>query len=163
MKRTREILSKKRVEPATDEEMFQAICLDVSENLDADITSIWFFDPEHTQIECQYCYDALEESFTKGQVLEKTDFPAYFSAVVEYNFISAPDAWTHTATKELIEVYFKPKGIVSLLDFIIHVNFKPVGVICCENRRGIRDWSEQNKDYLRSIASLTSFHFRFSH
>jgi GAF domain-containing protein len=82
--------------------------------------------------------------------------------VFEETFISAPDAHTHPATKGLSEVYFKPNGIQSLLDFIRHKDFKPVGVICCENRSARRDWSEENKNTLRSIAALVSHRFRFS-
>ncbi|MEM9157669.1 MAG: GAF domain-containing protein [Verrucomicrobiota bacterium] len=162
MNRTREALSKTRQPKATKSEVFQSICLDVSENLLADLTSVWFFDKEQTQIECQCCYDALAESFSKGQILRKEDFPKYFERVIEDNVISAPDALNHSATKDLTEPYFRPKGIISLLDFILHRNYTPVGVICCENRKDMRNWKEADIDYLRSIAALTSFHFHFS-
>jgi len=162
MNRTREILSKKRSTPATKEEVFKSVCMDVSENLDADLTSIWFFDKDQTQIECQCCFDAITKEFTKGGALKNADYPTYFNSIVEFNFISAPEALTNSATKELAESYFKPKGIVSLIDFILHRNFNPIGVICCENRSSIRNWSESDKDYLRSISALVSFQFQFT-
>lgn len=162
MKRTREILSLKQVEDATDEKVFKAVCLDVAEDLEADLVSIWFFDSNQTRIECQCSYDAVTGEFSKSHALKRNDFPSYFKTVVEETFISAPDACTHHATKELTEIYFKPNGIQSLLDFIIHKDFKPIGVVCCENRSTRREWSEENKNTLRMIAALVSHRFRFS-
>jgi len=162
MKRTRGILDRKRTQPTAEEEIFQSICKDVSENLDADITSIWFFDKTLSQIECQCCLDSINDSYSSGEILKKATFPSYFNSIIEYNFISAPNARTSQFTKELAEPYFEPKGILSLLDFTIHKDFEPVGIVCCENRRNIRYWSEDDKDYLRSIAALSSLHFRFS-
>ena len=162
MQRTREILSLKHLETATEEAVFQAVCLDVSEALDADLVSIWFFDDAHSRIDCQSRYDAPTARFSCGQSLLKADYPRYFETVVEYNFIAAPDAQTHPATSELTEGYFIPNEIQSLLDFILHKDCKPIGVICCESRAKRRDWSEKDKSYLRAIASLVSGRFRFS-
>ncbi|MDQ8196506.1 GAF domain-containing protein [Pelagicoccus enzymogenes] len=140
-------------------DIFKAVCQDSAEGVDADRTSVWTFDSELSQIECQCCYDALDKSFTKGFVLKREDFPVYFKAIVEDNIVNAPHARTQQATREFTEPYFIPHGIHSLLDFIIQKDLVPIGIICCENRRGIRQWDKANEDYLRTIATLTSFLF----
>lgn len=157
MQRTKSLVAKRAT--ASKEEIFKAVCEDCSEGLDADRTSVWTFDKELNQIQCQCLYDAIENVFTKGTVLKREDFPAYFKAIVEDNIVNAPLARTQQATREFTEPYFIPNGIHSLIDFIIQKDLVPIGVICCENRRGIRQWNKSNEDYLRTIATLTSFLF----
>jgi GAF domain-containing protein len=157
MDRTRALLHSGPL-PAS-EAIFQAICLDTSQHLDADKTSVWTFDRDLIQIECRCGYDALSKTFSNGQILKRSQYPVYFRSILEDSFVSAPKAQVQVITREFVESYFKPAGIVSLLDFILHDKARPYGVICCENRRAIRDWSEGDQKYLRSIAVLTSFLF----
>ncbi|MDQ8180486.1 GAF domain-containing protein [Pelagicoccus sp. SDUM812005] len=157
MQRTKSLVAKRAT--TSKDEIFQAVCEDCAEGVDADRTSVWTFDRDLTQIECQCCYDALEKTFTKGAVLKRDDFPTYFKAIVEDNIVNAPHARTQQATREFTEPYFVPNGIHSLLDFILQKDLVPIGIICCENRRGIRDWDKSNEEYLRTIATLTSFLF----
>ncbi len=157
MLRTKELVAKRAT--TTKEAIFRAVCEDTAEAIDADRTSVWTFDRALSQIECQCCYDSLDNSFTSGAILKREDFPAYFRAIVEDNIVNAPHARTQIATREFTEPYFIPNGIYSLLDFILQKDLVPIGVICCENRRGIRQWDKANEDYLRAIATLTSFLF----
>ncbi|AOS45811.1 hypothetical protein Verru16b_02900 [Lacunisphaera limnophila] len=157
MERTRALLAK--VRQVSTQDYFQALCLDTSGDLDVDQTSVWTFDANLQKVECQCGYDALTEKFSRHQVLRQQDCPRYFRAIVEENYVCAPDVADHLATREFLESYFKPNGIVSLLDFIMHEDAVPFGIICCENRRGIRQWSDADRNYLRSIATLTSFLF----
>lgn len=159
MERTRKILSQRQKEAVDNKMVFREVCRDVAENLDADLTSIWFCAKDGSAIECQCHYDALSGTFSQGQCLDKAKCQFYFETMIEYNCISAPDVYTHPATRELIEPYFKSIGVLSLLDFILHENFKPIGVICCENRREHRYWNDNDKNYLRSMASLISHRF----
>lgn len=158
MKRTRKILKSKSID---DETLFQAVCLDVAERVESDLVSIWFCSFEGTGILCKCRYDAITGLFSEGQRVMKADCPLYFETMIEYNYISAPEACEHPATRELAEKYLKPNGVVSLLDFILHEDFKPIGVICCESRSSIRHWSDEDMSYLRSIATLISNRFRF--
>lgn len=162
MKRTRDVLNAGSLQSISDQDVFKAVCLDIAENIGSDLVSLWFCSFEGSGILCQCRYDALTDTFSEGQRLMKEDCPRYFEAIIEYNYISAPDARSHPATRELTETYFKPNGIKSLLDFILHEDFRPIGVVCCENRQKIRHWSEADKSYLRSIASLVSSRFQFS-
>lgn len=141
------------------EELFRAICMDTSHQLDADKTSVWTFDLGQTLIECRCGYDALSEQFSSGQILRRADYPVYFQSIIYENIVCAPQARLQAATREFTETYFKPAGIVSLLDYILHDHGRPYGIICCENRRAIRPWSDADQDYLRRIAVLTSFLF----
>lgn len=45
-----------------------------------------------------------------------TDYPAYFNALIQGVSIRADDVFTNPNTAELIESYFKPYQVKSLLD-----------------------------------------------
>lgn len=158
MLRTKKLVSKRAT--ASKDEIFQAACQDTAEAVDADRTSVWTFDKELTQIECQCCFDSLDDSFSSGAILKRSDFPTYFQTIVEDNIVNAPNARSQIATMEFTVPYFIPNGIHSLLDFILQKDSAPIGVICCENRRGIRHWNKADEDYLRAIATLTAFLFQ---
>ncbi len=138
-------------------ELYRAICQDAAENVDANLVSIWRFDDHLSKITCLFSLDIAKGDSGSGQELLRSDFPRYFETILEEATISAPDACIHSQTKELCKVYFQPNQIVSLLNFIVHRDFKPIGVICCESKGKRRDWSEANRKYLRSLATFASF------
>ncbi len=137
--------------------LHEAICRDAANNVDANFVSIWRFDEQLTKIVCLYAMDVSTGETSCGQELMRADFPKYFDTILEETTICAPDACVHYQTNELAEAYFEPNGIVSLLDFIVHQDFKPVGIICCESKGRKRDWSAENVSYLRNLATFTSF------
>jgi GAF domain-containing protein len=140
-------------------EFFRALCLDVAGDLDVDQVSVWTFEHDQSQINCLCAYDALSQHFSSGQSLKRSSCPLYFEQIVEQNIVAADDVTQNSATKEFLDSYFKPHGIKSLLDFIMHQDMEPYGIICCENRRAVRKWRDTDRSYLRSIAALTSFLF----
>lgn len=139
----------------------EAICLDIIDNVDADLVSIWLFDPAKSKITCLHSKDLKNSPSMKGLELFRQDFPVYFRSIVEETTINASNARTHPMTRELTKAYFEPFNITSLLDFIIHNDFEPVGVICCESRNRKREWDDDNIDYLRSLTTYISFETRF--
>lgn len=162
MRRTREILKPTTIDTLHDQDVFEAVCLDVAENVKSDLVSVWFCSFEGTGILCKCRYDAITGIFSEGQRVMKEDCPQYFATMIEYNYICAPDAHKHPATRELAKIYLEPNGVRSIMDFILHEDYKPIGVICCENRSSIRHWSEEEMSYLRSIAMLVSSRFAFA-
>jgi GAF domain-containing protein len=161
MQLTRNILSRKQQGSISDGTVFQEVCKDVAIDLNVDLVSIWLCgDPDRkSYIECQCRYDAKNETFEKGEIVWKADCPVYFETMIEDNIIAAKDVSKHPATRDMMEIYFEPKGICSLLDFILHKDFKPTGVICCEMRGTPREWTEKEIGYLRAIAALVSHRF----
>jgi len=155
MKHTQKVLASPQ--GSNNDELHHAICKDAAENLDANLVSIWRFEENNSKIICLHSYDVTTGEISKDQELLREQFPTYFEAILEETTICAPSARTHPLTKELAEAYFVPNEIESLLDFIVHKNFKPIGIICCESKRKRREWSEDDKSYLRSQANYASF------
>ena len=161
MKHTLEVLRANKNNQLSREDTLKAICIDLSKAVKADLVGIWFFNEDHTAMECQTHYDAISENFKKGQVLERSEHPNYFQAIIEEACISAPDSQNRFFTREFAKDYFIPNNIKSTLDFILHKDLAPVGVICCENRSETRNWSEADKSNLRIVATLISHRFQF--
>ncbi len=156
MNRILEVLNQK-AERIDIEALYQAACIDVAENVQANRTSIWHFDSGKTRIHCDCYYVTEKEEFSSGQVLFASSAPMYFETIQTEQYVVAPDARQVHATACLAEQYLIPNDIYSLLDYIIHFNFKPVGIICCENAFEKRNWTEADKKYLLEVSTLVSF------
>jgi len=141
-------------------DIFLSVCQDVSEETSADRVSIWFFNTEHSAIECACFYNKENDSYTSGQILHAKDAPAYFNTLEIETYINAPDARNHPATAELTDPYFIENDTYSLLDFIIHDKQQSTGVICCEKIKKIHHWRDNDHYFLRQISTLISHHIK---
>lgn len=137
--------------------LYQAACKDVAENVHANRTSIWHFDPDKTSIHCDCYYVTEKDEFSSGSVLHAHSARTYFQTIQTEQYIVAPDARVMNETACLAEQYLVPNDIHSLLDYIIHNDYKPVGIICCENAFEKRYWTEADKKYLLEVSTLVSF------
>ncbi|WP_440874064.1 GAF domain-containing protein [Thalassotalea sp. PLHSN55] len=125
----------------------------------ADRVSLWRFDHAKTKITCVMCFDALKGEFSAGQEIMKSHFGPYFEEIIKYDVINAPDARNHPATACFTQDYFTPLNIYSLLDYILHKDFSPVGVICCESVEKQTKWLKSDEEMLERIARASSMYF----
>jgi GAF domain-containing protein len=125
----------------------------------ADRISLWTFDDEQTKIVSLMSYDQTTKEFSSGQELHKSDFSPYFESILKREIVSAPNARENQTTSCFTESYFKPLNIYSLLDYILHQDFQPKGVICCESVGRESEWQEEDIQTLRRIASSCSMYF----
>lgn len=125
----------------------------------ANLVSLWSFDEKQTKICNIISYDAENDAFATLPELNRIDYPEYFEAIVDNEVISASNAREHSMTKCFNESYFEPLNIYSLLDFILHKDFTPRGVICCERRGSIANWASDDIDHLRAISTAISYFF----
>jgi len=123
--------------------------------------SLWVFNKEFDSIKPLICYDAIEHVYIDAQPLTKSDYDAYFKGILTNEVICAPDARKHELTQCFTESYFEPLNIYSLLDFILHRDFEPLGILCCESVGTVTHWTEENIDLLRRIARASSMYFRY--
>lgn len=122
--------------------------------------SLWKFNPQRTGLNCLILQDNNEIIIPDGVNLSSDDFPDYFDAILQNQWVIASDARTHPDTQCFNELYFKPNNIHSLLDFVFQDYFKAVGVICCEATGEAVQWSNQDIAGLKRIAGITSMFFK---
>jgi len=128
----------------------------------ADRVSLWVFSPDFESIRSIMSYDTATRSYTSGQQLNKSDFSNYFEGILDKEVINAPQARTHDITKCFNEAYFEPLNIYSLLDFILHREFIPRGIICCESVGEVMQWSDRDIESLKRIARASSMYFKYN-
>jgi GAF domain-containing protein len=138
----------------------EAVCMDIVEQVKSTRASIWYFSEAGDEITSACMLDVRTGEFASGAVLKQADFPDYFAAVRANPFVLAADARREPATRCFDELYFRPNGIVSLLDHQITVNGQPTAVLCCEQCGDIRHWSSQEQNYLGAMAVLLKFSFQ---
>jgi GAF domain-containing protein len=68
---------------------------------------------------------------------------------------------SHPATSCFNEFYFEPLEIRSLLDVAVLNAGKLTAVLCCEHCEDIRNWTEEDIAYVRSMATVLSLTFRY--
>lgn len=159
MERTAEIVHAALPTTSADQ-VFRSACREVSAYTGANRVSIWCFNEDNASIRCDCYYEFETDSFSEGTVLRADDHPVYFAAIQEQQVIIAPDARTNPITAEFVDTYFRDNDILSLLDFILHRDFQPAGIICCENAGRPRAWRDEDVAYLRQMATLISFFFK---
>lgn len=125
----------------------------------ADRVSLWTFEDNYSKIVQSVSYDRINNKYGGKDELKREDFGSYFDAIISNEVIKANDAREHPQTACFKELYFKPNNIYSLLDFILHHDFNPIGVICCESVGSIYEWGEDDVNALRRIANASSLYF----
>ena len=149
-------LSKPR--QSTDSKL-QEICLCIQRLIpQADRISLWSLNEGKDNIMCHLMIDKASQT-TSNLILEKNDFPEYFDAIFKHQVVNAPQAREHEATACFNDGYFIPNNIFSLLDYIIHHDFEPVGIICCESTNQAVQWQEEQIKSLKRIANISSLFF----
>jgi hypothetical protein len=138
----------------------QVICEVTSEVVTgADRVSLWTFEDNYSKIVSSVSYDRNTNEYGGSVELKRENFGSYFDAIISNEIINASDARENPLTSCFKDLYFKPNNIYSLLDFILHNDFNPIGVICCESVGKIHQWSEGDVTSLRRIANASSLYF----
>ncbi|MGE0569325.1 MAG: hypothetical protein AB7O73_15405, partial [Bacteroidia bacterium] len=65
--------------------------------------NVWLFTPDKKSIVSIGEYDAVTKSFSRDSVLQRHDFPLYFSAISQNKIVLVPNVNQSSITSELIE------------------------------------------------------------
>ena len=162
MDRSKAALAALKSGTAAPDDVFRAICQDITDTVGATRASVWSFKTEglKSSITSLCLHDTRDGSFSAGVTLTEDAFPEYFEAITKDLRIVAPDALTHPATSCFDEAYFTPLDIRSLLDFVVLEKGAPVAVLCCEHCSEQKPWSSADLDYLQAIATVVKFAFK---
>ncbi len=130
------------------------ICEATAKTLNVERCSIWLLSDDNLQLNCINLFENTSKKHSEGYVLNAENYPEYFKTLQRKAIVSAPDAWMHEATKEFAEGYLKPLGIVSMLDAVIFDERGIKGVLCLEHIGEIRQWTEDEENFSKILASL---------
>ena len=123
-----------------------------SNTLNVKRVSIWLYNEARTGIDCRAIYIS-GEGHRSGDILSKTNFPQYFSAIDTGQRLVIDDARTDPVTNELTETYLVKNDIYSILNVPIFYDGNIIGVFCHEHTGKIRKWTENEQEFPSLIAS----------
>jgi len=124
--------------------------------------SVWLYDELKSSIRCFDLYDASKNEHESGAVLNSSDFPRYFEALLKQRIIPASDAETNPFTCEFTDSYLKPNGISAMLDAPIWLGGNTIGVFCCEHVGKEREWEIDEENFAASVADFASIAFELA-
>lgn len=131
----------------------------VAETLEIERCGFWLFNDDHSQIICKDVYLKNKNEHEQGSVLNANQYPHYFEALEKELVIDASDAINDPRTKEFEVSYLKPLNIVSMLDFPVRLHGQVIGIICCEQSKEKRIWTDNEKSFVKSISDFVSLQF----
>jgi signal transduction histidine kinase len=137
-----------------DESIRHIVLLD-AEVIHVERVSFWSLRPEPASIFCDAGYVAASGLFERGAMLLKSDYPAYFDAILEERVVDARDVYADPRTRELRD-YCETRGISSMLDIPVWLNGQLVGVLCHEHVGAKRRWSVADEEFAASAGQAVA-------
>lgn len=151
----KELVSAPELTAANQEAMFSRIVQSVSKNLEVSSVGIWAHNDEKKRIQCVEFINHASALDLKGHIINESDGPRYFDALLSTRVIAADDVLADPRTNEL-STYLKENSITSMLDAPIKVRGDIWGVICIEHRGPMRVWDANEQAFAASVADVAS-------
>ncbi|MFV8443243.1 PAS domain S-box protein [Flavobacterium sp. LB2P44] len=107
-------------------------------------------------ITCENLYDLDHNTYSKGYILEKKNYPIYFESIKNKTQISAPDVFNKWEISEFVKDYFLKNDIKSQLDIPIFINGELSGTISFETAKTQRNWDNEDIIFARTISDILS-------
>ena len=123
-----------------------------SATLHVERTSYWNYYSD--QITCVNLYEAEKNTFEKGIVLTREEYPSYFSSIVKELQVVAVDILNDPITRELAATYAVKNNIKSKMSTPVFINGELNGILCFETTREIRIWDNEDISFARSVTDL---------
>jgi PAS domain S-box-containing protein len=138
------------------EDKLRTFTREVGNFLQVERTSLWFFDRDNTALRCLNLYVRSSDRHFSGGELPIKEFPRYVSFLTNDGVIAADDARTDIKTGELDREYLLKHGITSMLDTPLRVGDRLRGVLCCEHVGDCRHWTDEDREFVISLADLAA-------
>ncbi|MES2589163.1 MAG: histidine kinase dimerization/phosphoacceptor domain -containing protein [Bacteroidota bacterium] len=126
------------------------ICLEIER------VNVWIFKKSPDRIECLGNYTQEKNLFTKGQILLETQIPSYFSHLQSDRTIKIQNVNSNEISKELKDSYCKEFKIQSIMDIPIRIGGKLAGVLCFEDCKKERIWTDEEINFALAVSQIVS-------
>ncbi len=148
-------LSQQNPETSFEEKQL-AFTKEIGNFLAVERTSIWILDRDNTALRCLNLYIRSQDRHFVGDELPAKQFPRYFKFLTEQGVVSADHARTDIQTEEFGQNYLVSNDISSMLDTPLRVGDRLRGVLCCEHVGSPRHWTEDDQQFVMSLADLAA-------
>ncbi|MEQ8192542.1 MAG: GAF domain-containing protein, partial [Candidatus Eremiobacterota bacterium] len=138
------------------EESFKMITETTSMVLGVELVSIWLYDAEQSTLTCHDSFKSSKNLHSNGIVIYENLYPVYFKTIKTEEIISVRNVFTEYKLSELLEAYIKPYGITSMMDVPVRRHGVICGVLCCEHTGHMRNWPQEEQDFVIAVSNLIS-------
>lgn len=124
--------------------------------INADRVGVWLFIDDEEKLVCQALHPNPKQtaaSDVSHSNLARDLYPRYFSAIKEENYVCCSVVDQTGVVSELLESYYRPLGIVSMLDVPVRKSGALIGVLRVESRLA-RDWTDADIQFAAMAAVL---------
>ena len=120
---------------------------------------IWLFDGGG-RLTAAKVYSRDRNKFDDGAELASGDYPTYFAELRKERELVVTDAHSNPATREMDETYLREHNIESKADVPVFSEGKVVAVIMAEQQNERKEWNEDQLNFLKACADLTSVAYK---
>ena len=112
----------------------------------------WLFNDDETELHCIAAFEASTQRHSSGALLREPDFRAEFQALKGARYVDADDPLTDPRTRGYAESYLKPLRIASMLDAVVRVAGRPLGLLCFEHVERPHHWEQDEISFACQLA-----------
>ncbi|MCX8156227.1 MAG: PAS domain S-box protein [Verrucomicrobiae bacterium] len=156
MQRQQQAIGRLATHPAVAEGNLENLARLITETgaavLEVERVSVWFLDPTGRELRCHDLYERSFNRHTSGTVFGPAEFAPEVAALSTEAYVCAPDVLTDPRLAGYVDTYFKPLGIVSLLDVAIRREGQTAGILCCESVGESRAWEADERAFAMQLA-----------
>ena len=134
------------------EKAFQVIAEVTLQTLKTHRVALWLFE-EPDLARCVAVAEKEPHFHEVGSVVNRSLYPLYFQSLELEQVIAVTDALSDLRTRELALPLFKPNHIMSVMDALIRVGNRSVGLISVEQRHAKREWRLDEVNFLRAVGA----------
>jgi PAS domain S-box-containing protein/putative nucleotidyltransferase with HDIG domain len=114
--------------------------------------NVWLFNDAETELRCIDCYEATPRRHSEGALLTEAEFANEFRALKGARFVDAHEPLTDPRTAGYVESYLKPLGISAMLDAVIQVSGRHLGLLCLEHVGRPHRWEQDEIAFACQLA-----------
>jgi PAS domain S-box-containing protein len=133
-------------------ELAREITEAAAEVVGVDRANVWLFNADETELRCIDDYRASSGVHAEGAVLAEAQYANEFAALKSSRYVAANDPYTDPRTTGYVEGYLKPLGITSLLDALIQISGKHLGLLCLEHVGRPHHWEQDEIAFACQLA-----------
>ncbi len=127
-----------------------------AETLKVERIGYWELCGDEPFIKCRFLYERTADKFSSDYQIKKESIKDYLETLFKKRKIVINDIINFEHLSGLKE-YFTKIGITSIIDTLIRISDKNIGIICVEHVGVKREWSLQETDFVLSISDRISF------
>jgi diguanylate cyclase (GGDEF)-like protein/PAS domain S-box-containing protein len=114
--------------------------------------NVWLFDEAETTLRCIDLFEAAPARHSADMRLDESNYRDEFHALKIARYVDANDALTDPRTSGYVDSYLKPLGITSMLDTVIQLSGKNLGLLCLEHVGKPHRWSQDEISFASQLA-----------